>query len=54
MRSPVIQVALMRLRETFRQPEIIFWAFVFPTLLAPAPAGARRAARRRPTAWPRR
>jgi ABC-type multidrug transport system permease subunit len=34
MRSPVIQVALMRLRETFRQPEIIFWAFVFPTLLA--------------------
>lgn len=59
MRSPVIQVALMRLRETFRQPEIIFWAFVFPTLLAavlgvafrerkpaPVPAAVVRAAGR--------
>jgi len=31
---PLRNLILMRLRETFRQPEVMFWAFVFPTLLA--------------------
>jgi len=34
MRSPVREIMLMRLRETIRQPEIVFWAFIFPVLLA--------------------
>jgi ABC-type multidrug transport system permease subunit len=34
MRSPVREIMLMRLRETARQPEIVFWAFIFPVLLA--------------------
>ncbi len=33
MPDSVRQIVLMRLRETFRQPEIVFWAFVFPVLL---------------------
>ncbi len=50
-------LVLMRLRETFRQPEVMFWAFIFPTLLAavlgiafrdrkpgPVPAAVARAA----------
>ncbi len=34
MPSPVREIMLMRLRETVRQPEVIFWAFLFPVLLA--------------------
>ncbi|MHB8079473.1 MAG: ABC transporter permease, partial [Candidatus Krumholzibacteriia bacterium] len=34
MPSPVREITLMRLRETLRQPEVVFWAFVFPVLLA--------------------
>jgi len=33
---PVRELALARLREQFRQPEIVFWVFAFPILLAVA------------------
>ncbi len=31
---PLIELTLARLRESIRQPEAIFWVFVFPVLLA--------------------
>jgi len=31
---PLFQLTLSRLRETIREPEAIFWVFVFPVLLA--------------------
>ena len=36
MRNPLAHLVLARLRESFRQPETIFWTFLFPALLAVA------------------
>lgn len=36
MTSPVVQLILARLRESLREPETIFWTFLFPPLLAVA------------------
>jgi ABC-type multidrug transport system permease subunit len=33
-RHPVIQLLLARLREFFREPEVIFWVYGFPLILA--------------------
>lgn len=33
-RAPLVELTLARLREWFREPEAIFWAFVFPILMA--------------------
>jgi ABC transporter DrrB family efflux protein len=33
-RTPLLELTLARLRELLREPEAIFWVFVFPTLLA--------------------
>jgi len=33
-RSPVVELTLARMREFTREPEAIFWVFVFPLLLA--------------------
>lgn len=32
--SPLIQLALLRFREFMREPEAVFWTFLFPLLLA--------------------
>ncbi len=32
--SPLVQLTLVRFREFFREPETIFWALVFPIILA--------------------
>jgi ABC-2 type transport system permease protein len=32
--SPLLQLTLARLREQVRQPEVLFWVFAFPLLLA--------------------
>ena len=42
---PLVQLTLVRFREFIREPEALFWAFVFPTLLA---AGLGIAFRNRP------
>jgi ABC transporter DrrB family efflux protein len=34
--SPLLQLVLARLREQLRQPEVLFWVFAFPLLLAVA------------------
>jgi ABC transporter DrrB family efflux protein len=34
--SPLLQLVLARLREQIRQPEVLFWVFAFPLLLAVA------------------
>jgi ABC-2 type transport system permease protein len=34
VRSPLVELTLTRLRELFREPEAIFWVFVFPIVLA--------------------
>ena len=54
---PLVELALARLREIFREPEALFWAFVFPILMSvamamafpsagavPVPVGVRQAA----------
>ncbi|MCK7504069.1 MAG: hypothetical protein MZV70_08150 [Desulfobacterales bacterium] len=33
---PLLELTLARLREQFRQPEMVFWVFAFPVLLAMA------------------
>jgi ABC transporter DrrB family efflux protein len=33
-RNPILQLSLARLRELLRQPEAIFWVFMFPIILA--------------------
>ena len=33
-RSPIAELTLARMREFTREPEAIFWVFVFPLLLA--------------------
>src|SRR3979490_1236663 len=42
---PLVQLALVRFREFVREPEALFWVFVFPILLA---AGLGIAFRNRP------
>src|SRR5713101_4803617 len=42
---PLVQLTLMRFREFIREPEALFWVFVFPILLA---AGLGVAFRNRP------
>jgi ABC-2 type transport system permease protein len=42
---PLVQLTLMRFREFLREPEVLFWVFVFPILLA---AGLGVAFRNRP------
>src|SRR5512134_390085 len=44
-RHPLVQLTLVRFREFWREPEAIFWVFVFPILLA---AGLGIAFRNRP------
>jgi ABC-type multidrug transport system permease subunit len=34
VRSPLVELTLTRLRELIREPEAVFWVFVFPILLA--------------------
>src|SRR5204863_5785138 len=34
MRSSMVQLTLVRFREFVREPEAVFWTFVFPILLA--------------------
>jgi len=54
---PLIELTLARLREIFREPEALFWAFIFPILMsvamaiafpssgiAPVPVGIRQGA----------
>ena len=36
MRSPLALLVLLRLKESLRRPEALFWTFVFPALLAVA------------------
>jgi ABC-type polysaccharide/polyol phosphate export permease len=43
--SSIVQLTLVRYREFFREPEAVFWVFVFPVLLA---AGLGVAFRNRP------
>ncbi|HEY0080420.1 MAG TPA: ABC transporter permease [Pyrinomonadaceae bacterium] len=31
--NPLLELALARIRETLREPEVVFWVFVFPILL---------------------
>src|SRR6476469_10734940 len=33
-RSPMAQLTLVRFREFIREPEAVFWTFIFPILLA--------------------
>jgi ABC-type multidrug transport system permease subunit len=49
MRSPLAHLVLARLRESFRQPETIFWTFLFPALLAVALGVAFRGGRPDPS-----
>src|SRR2546421_11528369 len=42
---PLVQLTMMRFREFVREPEALFWVFVFPILLA---AGLGIAFRNRP------
>src|SRR6187402_444070 len=52
---PLVELTLARLREIFREPEALFWAFIFPILMsvamaiafpssgsAPVPVGVRQ------------
>lgn len=32
--NPLVELTLARVRETLREPEVIFWVFIFPVLLA--------------------
>src|SRR3954464_7951177 len=45
MKSSMVQLTLVRFREFVREPEAVFWTFVFPLLLA---AGLGIAFRNRP------
>ena len=31
---PLVQLTRVRYREFFREPEAVFWVFIFPVLLA--------------------
>ena len=45
---PLVELTLGRVREFFREPEAIFWAFVFPLVLSLALAVAFPSAGNRP------
>ena len=45
---PLVELTLARVREFFREPEAIFWAFVFPLVLTLALAAAFPSAADRP------
>lgn len=45
---PLVELTLARLREFFREPEALFWAFVFPLVLTLALAAAFPSAADRP------
>jgi ABC-type multidrug transport system permease subunit len=47
---PIVELTLARVREFFREPEAIFWAFVFPLVLTLALAAAFPSAADRPVA----
>ena len=34
MKSSMVQLTLVRFREFVREPEAVFWTFIFPILLA--------------------
>jgi ABC-2 type transport system permease protein len=34
--NPLVELTIARLKETFREPEVLFWIFIFPILLAGA------------------
>jgi ABC-2 type transport system permease protein len=34
--NPLVELTIARLKETFREPEVLFWVFIFPILLAVA------------------
>lgn len=34
--NPLVELTIARLKETFREPEVLFWIFIFPILLAVA------------------
>jgi ABC-2 type transport system permease protein len=48
VRSPIVELTLARLREWVREPEAIFWAFVFPIVMSVALAVAFPRQDRRP------
>src|SRR5688572_28736421 len=33
-RNPLVELTLVRLREFVREPEALFWAFIFPIILS--------------------
>jgi len=33
-RHPLLELTIARIKETIREPEAMFWIFVFPVLLA--------------------
>src|SRR6187455_2983537 len=37
---PLVELTMARLREIFREPEALFWAFIFPILMSVAMAVA--------------
>ena len=45
-RHPLIELTLVRIREFYREPEALFWAFIFPIVLSLALALAFPGARR--------
>jgi ABC-type multidrug transport system permease subunit len=48
MTDPIVQLTLARLREFVREPEALFWAFVFPIIMSVALAAAFPARGARP------
>ena len=40
VRHPIVELSLARLREWLREPEAIFWAFIFPIVMSVALAVA--------------
>jgi ABC-type multidrug transport system permease subunit len=46
---PIVELSLARLREIFREPEALFWAFVFPILMSLAMAMAFPSSNAAPT-----
>lgn len=48
-RAPLVELSLARVREVTREPEALFWAFVFPVLMALALGIAFRARGDQPT-----
>src|SRR5918992_1570408 len=40
VRHPIVELSLARLREWVREPEAIFWAFIFPIVMSVALAVA--------------